>query len=507
MQNIIKITFLLFTLFPNFIFGQTNFYKIYTNNGYDIGQGVVQLEDSSYVITGSSSSFKEGASQAFLLKVDSLGKYIWSKDFGGDESEGGRRVLYKKNVGYFIAGYTNSIGKGGYDNYLAKTNEKGDLLWEKSYGGIGWEKVNDAVLLSDTTIIMVGQTNSGTAGNNNFNIIRANQNGDTLWTKNYGTKGEDFATCVKMLNDSICIIGGQMYIEDSLKTKAYLICLNKNGKIKWEHYFGNDGEYRINDLCIVGNDINVVGFRKNKIKDDFDGYAAKVNLNGVFLNEQANTSLGNESYEQISKYGSLDKLYVAFNQELSGSTFPIGKDLYLGRFRTELVYDNVALSISNTGDDIAGQIIPTNDGGAIIVGYNSAFGTGGNNIFITKVGRNDVFPNTIGAQVLNSLVHIQTIQEDKTEISIYPNPISAEFNIELPMNFEGNIEIRDITGKLVYEEIIKENNLGNLETKYTLSLPNHIENGNYLISILSNDFTIQRPFPQTIYFERVTFVR
>ena len=129
MQNIIKITFLLFTLSPNFIFGQTNFYKIYTNNGYDIGQGVVQLEDSSYVITGSSSSFKEGASQAFLLKVDSLGKYIWSKDFGGDESEGGRRVLYKKNVGYFIAGYTNSIGKGGYDNYLAKTNEKGDFSW------------------------------------------------------------------------------------------------------------------------------------------------------------------------------------------------------------------------------------------------------------------------------------------------------------------------------------------------------------------------------------------
>ena len=105
------------------------------------------------------------------------------------------------------------------------------------------------------------------------------------------------------------------------------------------------------------------------------------------------------------------------------------------------------------------------------------------------------------------MVHIQTIQEDKTEISIYPNPITAEFNIELPMNFEGKIEIRDITGKLVYEEIIEQNNWGNIETKYALSLPNHIENGNYLISIISNDFTIQRPFPQTIYFERVTFVR
>ncbi len=507
MQNIIYIIFLLFSWFPNLVVSQTDFYKIYTNNGYDIGQGIVQLEDSSYIITGTSSSFKDGASQAFLLKVDSLGKYSWSKNYGGDESDGGRRVLYKKNVGYFIAGYTNSIGKGGFDNYLVKTNEKGELLWEKSYGGIGWEKVNDAVLLADTTIMMVGQTNSGTSGNDNFYIIRTNQNGDTLWTKNYGSKGDDIATCVKMLNDSICIIGGQKYIEDSLKTKAYLICLNKNGKIKWEYYFGNDGEYRINDLCIVGNEINIVGFRKNKIKDDFDGYSAKVNLNGAFIYEFAYSIKGNESYEQISTYGRLDKLYVAYNQELAGSTFPIGKDLLLGRFRTELVYDNLALGISNTGDDISGQIIPTNDGGAILVGYNSAFGMGGNNVFITKVGKNDVFPITSGVQVLNSLVQIEKIKEDNNEILIYPNPISEKININLPSNFEGKIEIRDITGKLVYEEEIKENNLGNLETKYALSLPNHIENGNYLISIISNDFTIQRPFPQTIYFERVTFVR
>ncbi len=96
MQNIIKITFLLFHLFPNLVISQTNFYKIYSNNGYDIGQGVVQLEDINYVTTWSSGFLKEGASLFFLLKVDSLGKYIWSKYFGGAESEGGRRVLYKK---------------------------------------------------------------------------------------------------------------------------------------------------------------------------------------------------------------------------------------------------------------------------------------------------------------------------------------------------------------------------------------------------------------------------
>ena len=99
MQIVIKYLLFLFILSPILVSGQIDFYKIYTNNGYDFGQGIVQLEDSSYLITGSSSSFQNGASQAFLLKVDSLGNYNWSKNFGGSESEGGRRVLYKKNVG------------------------------------------------------------------------------------------------------------------------------------------------------------------------------------------------------------------------------------------------------------------------------------------------------------------------------------------------------------------------------------------------------------------------
>ena len=54
------------------------FYKSYGGNGYDYGQGVTQLPDSSYAVTGSSSSFFDGPSQAFLLRVDSLGNFLWS---------------------------------------------------------------------------------------------------------------------------------------------------------------------------------------------------------------------------------------------------------------------------------------------------------------------------------------------------------------------------------------------------------------------------------------------
>lgn len=478
MQNRLKYLQILFCLFPMFGFSQISFYKIFTNNGYDFGQGVVQLEDSSYVITGSSSSFQDGAAQAFLLKIDSLGEYVWSHDYGGIEADGGRRVLYKKDVGIFVAGYTNSIGHGGYDAYLVKTDESGNFLWEKAYGNEGWEKINDAVMLSDTGIMMVGQTNSGTAGNNNVYIVRTDQYGDTLWTKNIGTPEDDHATSIELLNDTTCIIAGQMYNEDSLLLKAYLMAVKTDGEILWEVSLGNNGEYVIHDFCIVGNQINAVGKKTDPETGEVDAYVSLTTTEGVYINEYAYAYAGYDSHGLITPYGTQGKYYFANSQQNSG-TYPIGDDLYVIRYDNSLQYNGggASVGINNTGDDVGGQLISTNDGGAIIVGYNTAFGLGGNNVFVTKIGPNDVMPNTFGVQTLNNLVKVfeNTIVEGQ-EFKVYPNPTSDVLHIDLPNDFEGKIELTDIAGKNVLS-MDQQNNT--VPTTIHLEL---IEKGNYYIS-------------------------
>ncbi|NBU90695.1 MAG: hypothetical protein EBS12_04520, partial [Flavobacteriia bacterium] len=124
---------------------QNNFFKMYSGSGYDRGEGIVQLEDSSYAITGSSSSWGE-SSQAFLLKIDTAGNYLWSQSYGGAESEAGKRVLYNADLGFYIAGFSNSFGSGDFDAYLVKTDLNGNKLWEKTYGKpSNWERINDAI--------------------------------------------------------------------------------------------------------------------------------------------------------------------------------------------------------------------------------------------------------------------------------------------------------------------------------------------------------------------------
>lgn len=477
-------------LTPFFGQSQVKFYEIFTNNGYDFGQGVVQLEDSSYVITGSSSSFVEGASQVFLLKIDKFGSYKWSTNYGGPESEGGRRVMYKKNEGFYIAGYTNSIGKGGYDDYLVKTDELGNFLWEKSYGGDGWEKVNDATMLMDTGIMMVGQTNTNTAGNDDIYIVRTDKNGDTLWTKTLGSTGNDFATCIRQLNDSICIIGGQKYIEDSLMNKAYLLCIKTNGDIQWEGYYGNRGDYIFNDLCLVGDHINSVGHNLNPLYTELDAYSAKILTTGVFISEFVTVTPGKESYELTTTYGLVDKIYLAYSRMLEGSTFPIGEDLNIGRFNeANYGWEGVVFGVTNTGDDIGGQIISTSDGGAIIVGYNTAYGSGGNNVFVAKIGVNDDFPLTDGTPVTYSLVQIEE-EIINDNISIYPNPASKEIFVNGVNDFK-EIIIRDIAGRDLPLVLSSDSILSNINTQnsYKINIEN-LEIGNYFITIISDSAPI-----------------
>ena len=252
--------------------GQIAFYKIFSDQGADRGQGIVQLPDSSYVITGSSSSFYTGSSQAFLLKLDSTGNQLWSKDYGGSESESGRRVLYAGGSGFYVSGLTNSIGNGGFDFYLAKTDESGTLEWEKAYGGSGWERVNDAILAQDTGVVMIGTTTSTIDGNDDIFIVRTNSLGDTLWTKTLGGNGDDIGSSIKKYTDSTFIIGGTIYNSDSMMTKGYMAHIQDNGAILWEAQYGLNGNYTINDVCVRPTNIVAVGSYSPTI-DDLDDCA------------------------------------------------------------------------------------------------------------------------------------------------------------------------------------------------------------------------------------------
>ena len=449
----------IFLFLPYSLIGQINFFNYYSSSGYDKGQGVVQLKDSSYVICGASSSFSNSPSQAFLMKVDSLGNHIWSNHYGGNESELGRRVLHKENFGFFVTGYSNSFGSNAYDFYLVKTDENGVKEWEKTYGSSGWDKVNDAVMLRDTGVVMVGESSTGTELGIDMFIVRTNKFGDTLWTKTIGGVGLDNATSVQLYHDSVLLIAGHKWVEDSLCTKAFMMYMDEDGTIIDEAFLNNSpGEWRLTDITLKNDTIQGIGHFRDTVGIHWSlaRYSFSVQPGSISSNWNYTQPPGGNWYGvNIAHYGDSSSVYLSYVHNDHAFSFPHGVSLSVSRYTWDLVWISSFQEIAKDYDDMSGEIIRTSDGGAAVVGYreNIVFGAGGGTVFLDKIGKNETYPTFIGLRTFTSLVSIDEIHSTIKAL-IYPNPTSSAFTIQLNNENTHEVRLLNAIGQEVYRESI-----------------------------------------------------
>ncbi|HIA35469.1 MAG TPA: T9SS type A sorting domain-containing protein [Flavobacteriales bacterium] len=99
----------------------------------EAGNAVVQTQDGGYVISGTQRE-QQGQttnfySQAFLLKVDSLGNFVWHKFFGNTQlsSTYGYDVGLCNDSGFALLGSQKDTNASTFDFYLVKTNHLGIL--------------------------------------------------------------------------------------------------------------------------------------------------------------------------------------------------------------------------------------------------------------------------------------------------------------------------------------------------------------------------------------------
>jgi Secretion system C-terminal sorting domain len=419
------------------------FYKSYSDNGYDYGNGICQLPDSSYVFTGGSSSFGDGASNAYLAKIDSLGNHKWAKSYGGPETDWGKRVKLIPNVGFYIAGVTNSFGAGGYDFMLIKTDLQGNEIWKKTFGGSNWENLHDATLTADNGMILVGESQSFGTGTNMY-VVRTDVNGDLVWQKNYGGSGQDIAFAVEQWSMDTLMVAGQMFVADSNKIKPFLLAINMAGDSLWSKPYGTTAGI-IYDIDKNGTELNLVGTTISSATLSFP-LIVSISRNLQLIRSYIEGGNNQNAYRGITHYGPLNKNFLQFHTNTSGvNPYPIDRDLLISAINEYTYYEN-SVSYSDIGDDMPGQIIPTSDGGGMSISSKTK-GIGGSNVILIKIGKNANFPSNVN-QPNTSLVFL-TNQEIIDLITVYPNPFTDELTIAQP--FAGNYKIFDNAGKIVLE--------------------------------------------------------
>ncbi len=158
--------------------GDTLWTKKYDWSSYEIAYSVHELPEGGYIIGGYTSSFGAGASDFLLMKTDELGDSLWMRTYGGTADERAFSAQITADGGYALSGYTHTYGAGFFDFYLLKTDSKGDTMWTRTYGGTNQEMANDMEQTTDGGYVLTGYTYSFGAGSRpNFYLVKTDASG------------------------------------------------------------------------------------------------------------------------------------------------------------------------------------------------------------------------------------------------------------------------------------------------------------------------------------------
>ena len=141
-------------------------------DSWDCAFSVIQVADGGYVTVGGSESYGNGNGDIWLIKTDENGNIEWDNSFGIDNNfECGREVHQIDSNGFIIAGYRADYSNGD-DGYLVKTDELGNLIWEKLLGGEEDDWIYSIQQTYDGGYLAAGYTESFGAIDRDFWLVR-----------------------------------------------------------------------------------------------------------------------------------------------------------------------------------------------------------------------------------------------------------------------------------------------------------------------------------------------
>jgi len=146
-----------------------------------------------------------GGWDTWLVKIDKDGNEIWNKTYGWWDFEWNAYVIGIDD-GYMIAGYTLSTPTEWGDAYLIKVDKDGNEVWSKKYGGQDSDQVYDFKKTEDG-YILAGGTHTYSIGDFDAWLLKVDANGNEIWNKSFGGRGADGVNSVVVLNGSYVMAG------------------------------------------------------------------------------------------------------------------------------------------------------------------------------------------------------------------------------------------------------------------------------------------------------------
>lgn len=204
--------------------------------------------DSGYIVSGWNRVGGSGKNDFLVLKLDSQGSIVWQKTYGGESEDFASSIQQTPDGGYIVAGSTESFGAGKGDLWVLKLDSDGRVIWGKTYGGSEYDAGYDSISITTTAdggYVVATNTVSVQFGGGNW-ILKLTSSGSVVWEKSYRQQTPDgWRSCNLQMSanrtaDGGCIVTGKIYNLTSIGTSDVCILkLDENGNTMWQKIFGS----------------------------------------------------------------------------------------------------------------------------------------------------------------------------------------------------------------------------------------------------------------------------
>jgi len=304
----------------------------------------------------------------------------WIRTYGGSGSEYAKLVQQTRDGGFIIAGQTNSSqSRTTSDVWVLKLNIDGNIEWQKIY----YANL-DSILLS------ICQTNNGgyiLSGYVHFYsqerlwVIELNSSGDIVSDKIRGISQDYFTSSIQQTADGGFILTGYFY---SKGEDVWILKLTQAWDTEWQRAYGGVYNERVGSIQQTNDGGYILaGSTLSFGAGGEDIWVLKLSCTGDIEWQRA--------------YGGIEDDNAYSVQETSDGGFIIGSNTK--SFDAGQNYFLI-LKLTESGDvewqktygaglnENANAVNQSNDGGYIVAGSISAFGTGSSDFWVLKLLQN-----------------------------------------------------------------------------------------------------------------------
>ena len=297
--------------------------------GYAIGvdgSGNVYVVGNSYVTWGSPlRAFGGGLYDAFAAKLDSTGALVWNTFLGGADFSDGKAIVVDGSGNVYVTGTSGetwgsplrAFNRGNSDAYIAKLDNKGQLVWNTFLGGAGTDYSYGIALDSGGNVYVAGSSGTtwgnpqqefGGSGDSTF-AAKLDSFGTIVWNTFLGYTSQYPWNRFAIAVDS----GGNVYVAGSSGSTwgspqrahsggddAFAVKLNSTGQLVWHTFLGGISTDLGNAIAVDGSgNVFVAGYSRSTwgnplraFSGSTDAFAAQIDSTGKLI---WNTFLGGAS--------------------------------------------------------------------------------------------------------------------------------------------------------------------------------------------------------------------